>query len=150
MRKAIVLNAAAGLAAIAAAWLLVFQPRLELAGNKLDHAQQQLDQARALDAERVAVIEAQAGQLAGVLQAELKNRELLGQIASQNREQTAALQELKRNDATIAEYLRSPVPAGLGRLYQRTETTDPAAYRSQTSLPTDSVRYAGPDDDRHE
>lgn len=142
------LLAAAGL--LIGFWMLVFSPRLELAQTQLDHAKDKLAAAAAESEQQKQIIQAQAGQLATTLVAELKNRELLAQIASQNREQTAALQELKRNDATITEYLRSPVPAGLGRLYQRAEATDPAVYRSPASLPVDPMRDARPPDDRHE
>ncbi|NLY16662.1 MAG: hypothetical protein GXZ05_09850 [Gammaproteobacteria bacterium] len=131
-------------------WLLAAAPRIELAQTQLDNALARIESAERLDAERIAVIEAQAGQLSNLLVAETKNRELLAQIASQGRAHTQALQELKRHDAQIIDYLRQPVPADLGRLYQRTETTDPASYRKQVGLPADSVRAAGPDDDRHE
>lgn len=138
------MNVAVALAAIALAWWLAFQPRLELAATNLDRTQKQLDAARQLDADRVSVIRAQAGQLALVLQNELKNRELLAQIASQGRAQNAALQELKRNDKAILEYLDQPVPVGLGRLYQRTAGTDPAAYRQQADVPADALPASGP------
>lgn len=125
-------------AAVAAAWLLVFAPRLELASTRLDHAGQQLADARQLDAERVTIIKAQADQLGHVLLAEQENRELLAQIASQGRAHARTLQELKKNDETVLEYLSQPVPAGIGRLYQRAETTDPSAYRA-VAVPADSV-----------
>lgn len=38
--------------------------------------------------------------------------------------------ELKRNDKAITDYLNSSVPAALGMLYARPDTTDPAAYRA--------------------
>lgn len=123
-------------------WLLAAAPRIELAQVQLDNALARIESAERLDAERIAVIEAQAGQLSNVLVAELKNRELLAQIASQNREHAAALQELKRNDKAITDYLHQPVPAGLGRLYQRAETTDPTTYRSPAGVSADSVRAA--------
>ncbi len=104
-------------------WWLIASPRIELAQTHLGHAQQQLEAAGQLDQERVAIIEAQSQHLAGVLAAELKNRELLQELANQSSAQSLALEDLKRNDETIAEYLRSPVPADLGRLYERTETT---------------------------
>ncbi|HAB91913.1 MAG TPA: hypothetical protein DCF43_06205, partial [Pseudomonas sp.] len=91
---------------------------------------------------RVAIIEAQSQQLAGVLAAELKNRELLQALANQSRAQSQALEELKRNDETIAEYLRAPVPASLGRLYQRATTTSPGDYRQPSELRTDTVPTA--------
>ena len=123
-------------------WWLIASPRIELAQTHLDHAQQQLAAAGLLDQERVAIIEAQSQQLAGVLAAELKNRELLQALANQSRAQSQALEELKRNDETIAEYLRAHVPASLGRLYQRPATTDPRAYRQSSQVRADSVPAA--------
>ena len=138
----LIIYAISALVVAALTWWLIASPRIELAQTQFDHAQQQLTAAGLLDQERVAIIEAQSQQLAGVLAAELKNRELLQTLANQSRAQSQALEELKRNDETIAEYLRSPVPAGLGRLYQRAETTDPSAYRQQTEVRADPVPTA--------
>lgn len=138
----LILYVAAALAITAATWWLIALPRIELAQTQFDHAQQQLTAAGLLDQERVAIIEAQSQQLAGVLTAELKNRELLQALANQSRAQSQALEELKRNDETITEYLRAPVPASLGRLYQRTATTDPSDYRKPSQVPADSVPAA--------
>lgn len=135
----LIIYAISALAVAALTWWLIASPRIELAQTHLDHAQQQLTAAGLLDQERVAIIEAQSQQLAGVLAAELKNRELLQALANQSRAQSQALEELKRNDETIAEYLRSPVPADLGRLYQRNETTDPSAYRQSPKVRADPV-----------
>ena len=137
--RSLYLPAGAAVLAVALAWLLVFSPRLELASTQLDHALQQLAAAGLQDIQRMAVIEAQAEQLASVLLAEQQNRALLAQLASQGRAHTQALQELKRHDEKIIDYLRQPVPAELGRLYQRPETTDPAGYRKQAGLPAGTV-----------
>ncbi|MDY0208066.1 MAG: hypothetical protein RBR82_15805 [Pseudomonas sp.] len=139
----LIIYAVSALVVAALTWWLVAAPRIELAQTQLDNAQQQLTAAGLLDQERVAIIEAQSQQLAGVLAAELKNRELLQALANQSRAQSQALEELKRNDETIAEYLRAPVPASLGRLYQRGATTNPSAYRQQTEVRADSVPVAG-------
>lgn len=40
------------------------------------------------------------------------------------------LEELKRNDKKIADYMGSTVPTVLGLQYARPETTDPLAYRA--------------------
>lgn len=138
----LILYVSAALAVAALTWWLIALPRIELAQTQLDHAQQKLAAAGQLDQERVAIIEAQSQQLAGVLAAELKNRELLQALANQSRAQSQALEELKRNDETIAEYLRAPVPASLGRLYQRTATTDPSTYRQQAEVRTGPVPAA--------
>jgi len=138
----LIIYAISALAVATLTWWLIASPRIELAQTHLDHAQQQLAAAGLLDQERVAIIEAQSQQLAGVLAAELKNRELLQALANQSRAQSQALEELKRNDETIAEYLRAPVPASLGRLYQRAATTDPSAYRHSSQVRADSVPAA--------
>ncbi len=138
----LIIYAVSALVVAALTWWLIASPRIELAQTHLGHAQQQLADAGQLDQERVAIIEAQSQQLAGVLAAELKNRELLQALANQSRAQSQALEELKRNDETIAEYLRAPVPASLGRLYQRATTTDPSAYRQQTEVRTGPVPAA--------
>lgn len=141
--RSLALYAAVAVAAVLLAWWLAFQPRMELASTQLDHAYQQLAAAGLLDTERVAVIEAQADQLANVLLAEQHNRQLLAQIATQGRVHSEALQELKRNDKTILDYLDQPVPADLGRLYQRAATTDPATYRQPPQVPADTLPTAG-------
>ena len=133
---------AAALAIAALTWWLVAMPRIELAQAHLEHAHQQLAAAGLLDLERVAVIEAQAEQLTGALVAEIKNRELLQALTIQSREQSRTLEELKRNDETIAEYLRTAVPADLGRLYERTATTSPGDYRQSPELRVDSMPTA--------
>ena len=138
----LIIYAISALAVATLTWWLIASPRIELAQTHLDHAQQQLAAAGLLDQERVAIIEAQSQQLAGVLAAELKNRELLQALANQSRAQSQALEELKRNDETIAEYLRAPVPASLGRLYQRAATTDPGAYRQSPQVRADPVPTA--------
>lgn len=138
----LIIYAVSALVVAGLTWWLIASPRIELAQTHLGHAQQQLADAGQLDQERVAIIESQSQQLAGVLAAELKNRELLQELANQSSAQSLALEELKRNDETIAEYLRAPVPASLGRLYQRAATTDTSAYRQPPELRADSVPAA--------
>lgn len=58
--------------------------------------------------------------------------------------QQKALQELIENDQVLRSYMDTSVPADLGLLYQRPETTDPAAYTSSGSMPADPVRTPGP------
>lgn len=141
--RSLALYAAVAVTAVLLAWWLIFQPRMELASTQLDHAHQQLADAGLRDMERVAVIDAQADQLANVLLAEQHNRQLLAQLATQGRAHSEALQELKRNDKTILDYLDQPVPADLGRLYQRAATTDPATYRQPPQVPADTLPTAG-------
>lgn len=50
------------------------------------------------------------------------------------------LQELKRNDQTIADYLLGTVPAAVGVRWQRSASTDPGAYRKAgDSMPANAV-----------
>lgn len=52
----------------------------------------------------------------------------------------AELQELKRNDQNVAEYLRSAVPAAVGVRWQRSATTDPSTYRQAGgAMPANAV-----------
>ena len=123
-------------------WWLAALPRIELAELNHDIAAAKVSELQQLDVHRVDLIRDQQLQIIEVTENERRNRELLQAIAGQSRAQSRALQELKRNDETIAEYLRSPVPADLGRLYERTETTDTSAYRQPPELRADSVPAA--------
>lgn len=67
-------------------------------------------------------------------------------IASQTEAQRAGFEELKRNDQAVRDYLRGRVPDALGVRYQRSETTDPAAYRrAGDGVPAGAVPTAGPE-----
>lgn len=124
-------------------WWLVALPRIELAELSHATAAAKVTELQQLDVQRVETIEKQQAQLTAVTENELRNRELLQTIAGQSRAQSRALQELKQNDETISEYLRSAVPADLGRLYQRTTTTNPRDYRQSSVVQSDTVSTAG-------
>lgn len=50
------------------------------------------------------------------------------------------LQELKRNDQSIADYLRGTVPAAVGVRWQRSASTDPDTYRQTGgAMPANAV-----------
>lgn len=67
-------------------------------------------------------------------------------IASQAEAQRAGFEELKRNDQAVRDYLRGRVPDALGVRYQRSATTDPAAYRrAGDGVPAGAVPAAGPE-----
>lgn len=127
----------------AALWLLIAAPRIDLAELNHSIATERVAALELLDEQRINLIQYQQLQILEITENERRNRELLQTIAGQGRAQSRALEELKRNDETIAEYLRSAVPADIGRLYQRTETTDPGTYRQSPSVPADAVRSAG-------
>lgn len=131
--------AAIALAVAAATWFLIAIPRIELAELNHSIATERVAMLEQLDVQRVDLIRDQQMQIIEITENERRNRELLQTIAGQSRAQSRALEELKRNDETIAEYLRAPVPASLGRLYQRPATTDPSDYRKPPELRIDSV-----------
>ena len=128
---------------VAALWFLVAAPRIDLAELNHSIATERVAALELLDEQRINLIQHQQLQILEITENERRNRELLQTIAGQGRAQSRALEELKRNDETIAEYLRGAVPADIGRLYQRTETTDPGTYRQSPSVPADAVRSAG-------
>ena len=137
-----IIYAGAALAVAALTWWLIASPRIELAELNHTIATDRVAELERLDDQRVELIKHQQSQIIETQENERRNRELLQTIAGQSRAQSRALEELKRNDETIAEYLRSPVPADLGRLYERTETTDTSAYRQPPELRADSVPAA--------
>ena len=124
-------------------WFLVAVPRIELAELGQAIADTKVLELQRLDVERVDLIQNQQLQILDITENERRNRELLQTIAGQSRAQSRALQGLKQNNETIADYLRTAVPTDLGRLYQRTATTDPGTYRQPPSVPADTVRSAG-------
>lgn len=117
---------------------------------RIDRQADRADQAEQLAADRQGLIDLQAGvlveqqrQIGAVTDLEQQLRALNQTVTRNTQAQSRALEELKRNDKETADYLRAVVPAALGRLYQRPETTDPAAYRSPDPLPADPVPPAG-------
>lgn len=117
---------------------------------RIDRQADRADRAELLAADRQQLIDLQAGvlvrqqeQLGQITDLEQQMR-ALGQAVTRNASaQSRALEELKRHDQETADYLAAAVPAALGRLYQRPETTDPAAYRGPDPLPADAVPPAG-------
>jgi hypothetical protein len=114
-------------------------PRVDIEALRADRALADLGKAEHM-------IELQAGVLAqqqktlGDL-AEIERRmQLLDQAVARNRAALAAeLAELKRNDKAVADYLAGAVPAALGRLYERPETTDPGAYTAPNGMQSGAV-----------
>lgn len=58
------------------------------------------------------------------------------------------IEELKRNDQQVRDWMDGSIPPALGLRYRREATTDPAAYRR--GLPTDSVPATGTPDSNQE
>lgn len=131
-----------GLAAGVAWWGMA--PRIDIEAQRADTAQSDLAQAQQLIELQAGVLEQQQKTLGDL--ADLERRLLLlGQAVDRNRAaQAAAFAELKRNDKAVADYLASAVPVALGRLYERPETTDPAAYSAPTGVQPGAVPAAVP------
>ena len=136
--------AISALAVAGLTWWLIAMPRIELAELNHAAAAEKVAELQRLDIERVGLIQIQQLQILDITENERRNRELLQTIAGQSRAQSRAIEELKRNDETIAEYLRAPVPVNLGRLYQRSATTDPGTYRQSTQVRADPMPAARP------
>lgn len=119
-------------------------PRIDIEAQRADTAQSDLAQAQQLIELQAGVLEQQQKTLGDL--ADLERRLLLlGQAVDRNRAaQAAAFAELKRNDKAVADYLASAVPAALGRLYERPETTDPAAYTAPAGVQPGAVPPAVP------
>lgn len=119
-------------------------PRIDLEAERAGRAKQQLAASQAaLEQQRLALERAQVQ--ADQLQQIQQRMQLLSQTITRNAAAHGrALEELKRNDQAVADYLAAAVPADLGRLYERPETTDPAAYRAPALLRADPVPPAGP------
>jgi len=138
----LIIYAAAVFAIASGTWWLIALPRIELAELNHTVSTDRVAALELLDEQRVALIRDQQLQILDIIENERRNRELLQTIAGQSRAQSRALQELKQNDETIADYLRGAVPVELGRLYQRTATTDTGAYRQPSEVRTDPVPTA--------
>lgn len=133
--------ACAGAGGAVAWWGL--SPRIELAqheaANQAKHLQEAQDRLR-VQAEQLNAAQAQAERNNQVDRALANIRDSISQYSNA---QLRALQELRQHDEEVANYLRGTVPARLGRLYERPETTDPAAYGSPALLRGDAVHTPG-------
>jgi len=138
------LAAAAGLLVVvlAAGWWAV-SPRFELQRLRADTAERDLAKADELIQVQARVLEGQQQEMGRI--AEIgRGLELLRQQVDRNaNDQSQALEELKQNDQTIRQYLSEHVPVELGLLYARPATTDPAAYRSESTVQSGGVPAAG-------
>ncbi|OPE26862.1 hypothetical protein APB19_31065, partial [Pseudomonas aeruginosa] len=81
----------------------------------------------------------QQRQLGRVAEIERQTRQLGQALEVQGTRHAAALRELKENDQAVRDWLRAGIPAVLGRMYARPETTDPSAYRAAGQVPADAV-----------
>ena len=118
-------------------------PRIDLQSQRADSAEKAAGEAQQMVSLQAGVLAEQQRQIGQITEIDQRMRALAQTVSTNARAQGAALEELRRNDQAVDEYLRERVPAGLGRLYERPETTDPAAYRSPAVLPAGGVRPAG-------
>lgn len=121
----------------------VISPRLDLQTERATRAEQDLGSERELTALQARVLEAQQGQFERLAAVELNMQQLSQRIDKNTTTHARALEELKRNDQTIVDYLAQPVPAGLGLLYARPETTDPGAYIASPAMQSGAVPATG-------
>lgn len=134
---------AALVAGTAGATWWVISPRIELQSTRADRAEQDLDSERELTALQARVLEAQQADFERLGRVELQMQQLGQTIQRNAANHNRALEELKRNDKAIADYLAQPVPAGLGVLYARPATADPGAYTAPPAVQPGAVPAAG-------
>ncbi|ARH18071.1 hypothetical protein AO946_37180 [Pseudomonas aeruginosa] len=113
------------------------QRRAEAAETERDRKQQMIDL-------QAGVLAEQQRQLGRVAEIERQTRQLGQALEIQGTRHAAALRELKENDQAVRDWLRAGIPAGLGRMYARPETTDPSAYRAADQVPADAVSAPRP------
>lgn len=118
-------------------------PRIDHQADRADRAEQSLSDAEGMINLQAGVLAEQQRQIGQVTELDRQFRKLTQDIHRNAAAQAAAIEEMKRHDQEVADYLRNPVPAALGRLYERPETSDPRAYRMPTGVPTDTVPVAG-------
>ena len=140
--RVVLLLALAAAAAGVTWWGL--SPRIALQEQRAGTAERDLAEAQAMVELQAGVLVSQQ-QLLGDLADIDRRMQQLGQTVTRNASaQAKAFEELKRNDQAIADYLASPVPSALGRLYERPETTDPAAYRAPDGVQPGAMPATGP------
>ena len=130
-------------AMIGAAWF-IFSPRIDLQSQRADRAEQDLQEARELIETQALVLVGQQQELGRIEEIGRQMQALQQQVGTNARNQSREFEELKSNDQSIVDYLAKHVPADLGMLYARPETTDPAAYRTPAAVQPDSVPAPSP------
>lgn len=131
------------LAVIAAVAWWIISPRIELETQRADRAESDLAKEKELTEVQALVLAGQQREIDRAADIDRSIKLLEQTITRQATRQERAIEELKRNDQTIMDYLAEPVPAGLGLLYARPDTTDPSAYRAADPLQPGAVPAAG-------
>ena len=117
----------------------VISPRLDLQTERAVRAEQDLASERELTALQARVLEAQQSQFERLAAVELSMQQLNQRIDKNTTTHARALEELKRNDQTIVDYLAQSVPTAIGLLSARPETTDPATYTAPPAMHPSAV-----------
>jgi hypothetical protein len=115
----------------------------DLARLTTSHVVEILATERDRTAEQAAVIAEQRAQLSEGRAADQLFRTLSQTIVKDGDVTRNALQELKKHDQAVAEYLRGAVPAVYGVQFERPETTDPAQYKPHAAMPAGGLPSAG-------
>ena len=126
-----------------ATWWAI-SPRIALQSTRADRAEQVLREERELTALQARVLEVQQADFERLGRVELQMQQLGQTIQRNAANHNRALEELKRNDQAIVDYLAQPVPMAIGVLYARPETTDPGAYTAPPAMQPGAVPTAGP------
>lgn len=121
-----------------ATWWAI-SPRIELQSTRADRAEQDLGEERELTTLQARVLEAQQADFERLGRVELQMQQLSQTIQRNAANHNRALEELKRNDQAIVDYLAQPVPVAIGLLYARPETTDPGAYTAPPAVQSGAV-----------
>lgn len=118
-------------------------PRIDLQAQRADRAELSFDDAQRMIDLQAGVLAEQQRQMGQMTELDRQFRQLTQDIHQNAAAQAAAIEELKRHDQAVADYLRNPVPTALGRLYERPETTDPGAYRMPAGVPAGGMPVTG-------
>lgn len=135
-------GAMAVLALIAVVGWWIISPRIELETQRADRAEQDLAKEKQLTEVQALVLAGQQREIDRAADIDRSIKLLEQTITRQATRQERAIEELKRNDQTIMDYLSEPVPADLGMLYARPDTDDPAAYRAADPVQPGAVPAA--------
>jgi len=136
-------GALAVLAVVAAVAWWIISPRIELETQRADRAESDLAKEKELTEVQALVLAGQQREIERAADIDRGIKLLEQTITRQATWHDRAIEELKRNDQTIMDYLAEPVPADLGVLYARPDTTDPAAYRAADPVQPGAVPDAG-------
>ena len=118
-------------------------PRIDRQADRAAHAEHGLAEARQMIDLQGGVLAEQQAQLGRLTEVERHLRGIDQAITQNTQAQRRAFEDLLRHDQETNDYLRAAVPAALGRLYERPETTDPRAYRMPAGVPAGGVPVAG-------